>query len=99
MVGCQTDFGPASRPAAEPGGRAAGINTTYDMGKTAVCLPEHIKDGVAREARLRSCSRAEVIRQAVADAVSRPAPRAEIIPGDSAWAEQTDELQQGFGER
>ena len=69
------------------------------MHKTTVYLPEDIKDGVAREARLRSCSEAEVIRQAIADAVSRPAPRAGIIPGGSAWAEQVDELLQGFGER
>ena len=69
------------------------------MHKTTVYLPEDIKDGVAREARLRSCSQAEVIRQALADAVSRPAPCAGIIPGDSAWAEHVDELLQGFGER
>ncbi|WP_419920520.1 CopG family transcriptional regulator [Candidatus Poriferisodalis sp.] len=69
------------------------------MHKTTVYLPESIKSGVEREARLRSCSEAEVIRQAVADAVSRPVPRPGIIPGDSAWAEQTDELLRGFGER
>ena len=32
-----------------------------------------------------------MIRQAVADAVSRPAPRPGIIPGDSAWALDADE--------
>ncbi len=62
-------------------------------------LPDNIKDGVAREARLRSCSEAEVIRRAIADAVSRPAPRAGIIPGDSAWADHVDELLRGFGEQ
>jgi len=68
------------------------------MHKTTVYLPEKIKAGVEREARLRSCSEAEVIRQAVADAVSRPAPRSGIIPGDSAWALEADELLTGFGE-
>ena len=69
------------------------------MHKTTVYLPEEVKQGVVREARLRSCSEAEVIRQAIADAVSRPAPRAGIIPGDSAWAERVDELMHGFGEQ
>ena len=68
------------------------------MQKTTVYLPEEIKAGVEREARLRSCSEAEVIRRAVADAVSRPAPRPGIIPGDSAWALEVDELLAGFGE-
>ena len=62
----------------------AGGGTIYGMHKTTVYLPESIKSGVEREARLRSCSEAEVIRQAVADAVSRPVPRPGIIPGDSA---------------
>lgn len=68
------------------------------MHKTTVYLPEKIKVGVEREARLRSCSEAEVIRQAIADAVTRPAPRSGIIPGDSAWALEVDELLAGFGE-
>ena len=68
------------------------------MQKTTVYLPDEVKAGVEREALLRSCSEAEVIRQAVADAVSRPAPRSGIIPGDSAWALEVDELLAGFGE-
>ena len=68
------------------------------MHKTTVYLPEKIKAGVEREARLRSCSEAEVIRQAISDAVTRPAARSGIIPGDSAWALEVDELLAGFGE-
>lgn len=68
------------------------------MHKTTVYLPDMTKAGVEREARLRSCSEAEVIRQAVADAVSRPDPRPGIIPGDSAWVLEIDELLAGFGE-
>ena len=69
------------------------------MRKTTVYLPESLKKDVERRARLRSCSEAEVIRQAVRDAVSRPAPRGGIIPGDSSWAEQVDDYLEGFGER
>lgn len=69
------------------------------MIKTTVYLPEYLKKDVERQAQQRSCSEAEVIRQAIQDAVSRPKPRPGIIPGDSAWAEQIDELLEGFGER
>lgn len=69
------------------------------MNKTTVYLPETLKQGVERLARQRSCSEAEVIRQAIQDAISRPKPRAGIIPGDSAWAERVDDYLEGFGER
>ncbi|MCY4630565.1 MAG: ribbon-helix-helix domain-containing protein [bacterium] len=69
------------------------------MNKTTVYLPETLKNGVERLARQRSCSEAEVIRQAIQDAISRPKPRPGIIPGDSAWAERVDDYMDGFGER
>ena len=69
------------------------------MIKTTVYLPESLKKGVERQAQQRSCSEAEVIRQAIQDAVSRPKPRPGIIGGDSDWAERVDELLEGFGER
>ncbi len=69
------------------------------MQKTTVYLPESLKRDVERQARQRSCSEAEVIRQAIRDAVSRPKPRPGIIAGDSSWAEHVDELLEGFGER
>lgn len=68
------------------------------MQKTTVYLPDEIKSGVEREARLRSCSEAEFIRQAIAEAVTRPAPRPGILEGDSAWALEVDDLLAGFGE-
>lgn len=69
------------------------------MKKTTVYLPESLKRKVQRQARLRSCSEAEVIRQAIHDIVLRPDPRPGIIPGDSSWAEHTDDYLEGFGER
>lgn len=68
------------------------------MRKTTVYLPDEIKSGVEREAQLRSCSEAEFIRQAIAEAVARPAPRPGIIAGDSSWALEVDDLLAGFGE-
>lgn len=69
------------------------------MKETTVYLPEPLKQGVERLARQRSCSEAEVIRQAIRDAISRPKPCPGIIPGDSAWAERADDDLGGFGER
>lgn len=69
------------------------------MKKTTVYLPERLKRDVERHALRRSCSEAEVIRQAIADAVSRPEPRPGIIGGDSAWAEHIDDYLEGFGDR
>ena len=69
------------------------------MNETTVYLPEALKQGVERLARQRSCSEAEVIRQAIQDAIARPRPGPGIIPGDSAWAEQADDDVDGFGER
>ena len=42
---------------------------------------------------------AEVIRQAIAVAVSRPAPRAGFFASDAALASRADELLAGFGAR
>ena len=69
------------------------------MNETTVYLPEALKQGVERLARQRSCSEAEVIRQAIHDAIAPPRPGPGIIPGDSAWAEQADDYLDGFGER
>lgn len=66
--------------------------------KTTVYLPDDLKAAVEREAKRRSCSEAEVIRDAVADAVARPRPTSGIISGEP-FAERTDELLAGFGER
>ncbi len=69
------------------------------MNKTTVYLPEALKQGVERLAQQRACSEAEVIRQAIQDAIARPKPRSGIIPGDSSWAERVDDYLAGFGER
>lgn len=66
--------------------------------KTTVYLPEELKQAVERAARRRGSSEAEVIRTAVAAAVSAPAP----VPGfldSEPFAGRADELLAGFGER
>ena len=73
--------------------------TMYGMIKTTIYLPESLKRDVARVARQRSCSEAEVIRQAIEDAVARPKPRPGILPGDDLWLRDIDEYIKGFGER
>ncbi len=80
-------------------GRITSGGTIYGVIKTTVYLPDSLKKDVERQARQRSCSEAEVIRQAIQDAVSRPKPQPGIIGGDSDWAERVDELLDGFGER
>ena len=83
----------STRPSTATGG------TIYGMIKTTIYLPESLKREVARMARRRSCSEAEVIRQAIQDAVSRPRPRSGIISGDDLWGRHVDEYMKGFGER
>lgn len=69
------------------------------MIKTTIDLPEQSKREVARQARHRSCSEAEVIQQAIRDAVARPEPRPGIISGDDSPVEHIDQYLEGFGER
>ena len=71
----------------------------YGMRKTTVYLPDSLKREVERRARRRSCSEAEVIRQAIRDAIARPEPRPGIIPGGDSWAERVDDHLGGFGDR
>ncbi|MCC7077350.1 MAG: ribbon-helix-helix protein, CopG family [Acidimicrobiia bacterium] len=66
--------------------------------KTTIYLPDRLKAAVEREARVRGCSEAQVIREAVQDAVSRPRPNAGIVSGEPC-AEQADEQLAGFGDR
>ena len=73
--------------------------TIYGMSqKTTVYLPEDLKEALSQEAKRRGCSEAEVIREAVAAVVSRPAPTPAILEVEP-FAERTDELLEGFGER
>lgn len=75
-----------------------GAGTIYGMTKTTIYLPADLKQAVAREARQRGLPEAEVIRQAIATALRRPAPRSGLF-ASAAFAERADEVMAGFGER
>lgn len=75
-----------------------GAGTIYGMNKTTIYLPDDLKDAVAREARQRGIPEAEVIRQAIASALSRPTPRGGLF-ATTPFAERADELMKGFGDR
>lgn len=68
------------------------------MKKTTVYLPDEIKAGVTREARRRRVSEAEVIREAIGAAVTRPRPSRPLFRSEP-FAHRVDELLDGFGER
>ena len=77
----------------------AGAGTIYGMPqKTTIYLPDDLKAAVESEARRRGLSEAEVMRQAISGAVSRPRPQPGIIDGEP-FAERAEELLSGFGER
>jgi len=69
------------------------------MNKTTVYLPDELKNAVSRAARERGVAEAEIIREAIQAAVTRPAPRGGLFETDEAFAERSDELLAGFGER
>ena len=66
--------------------------------KTTIYLPDELKAAVEREAAQRGCSEAELIRGAVAAAITRPRPSAGIIAAEPI-ADRADELLAGFGDR
>ena len=67
--------------------------------KTTLYLPDDLKAAIEREARHRGVSEAQVIRQAIADAVVRPVPRGGLFASRKPMASRVDELLAGFGER
>lgn len=72
------------------------------MNKTTVYLPAELKRAVSRFARHRGISEAEVIRQAVADAVAGdeiPRPRSGLFSSDVLMANDVDAHLDGFGQR
>jgi predicted transcriptional regulator len=69
------------------------------MMKTTVYLPDDLKSALEREARHRGIAEAELIREAIAEAVRRPAPSAGLFESEAPFAERADELLEGFGER
>ena len=66
--------------------------------KTTVYFPDEMKVALEREAARRGCSEAQVIRDAVARAITRSRPAAGIIDGESLSG-RVDELLGGFGDR
>jgi len=73
--------------------------TIYGMEKTTLYLPADLKAAVERQARARGVAEAQVIREAIAAAVVRPAPRAGFIESSEPIASRVDELLEGFGSR
>ena len=72
------------------------------MEKTTIYFPEELKRAVRRYARRRGISEAEVIRQAVADAVAGdeiPRPRSALFSSDVLMADDVDAHLDGFGLR
>jgi hypothetical protein len=69
------------------------------MHKTTVYLTDDLRIAIAREAKRRGVAEAEVIRQALAESVARPLPRAGLFESDEPLAGRVDELLAGFGER
>lgn len=66
--------------------------------KTTLYLPEELKRAVEQEAARTGQSEAEVIRQAITAAVTRPRPRGGLFEAEP-FAERAEELLAGFGER
>jgi hypothetical protein len=66
--------------------------------KTTLYLPVELKRSVEREAQRRGVSEAEVIRSAIAEAVTHPQPRGAIFEG-APIADRADDLLKGFGEQ
>ena len=71
------------------------------MNKTTVYLPDELKRAVSASARRRSISEAEVIRQAIADAVAAEnmPPRRALFASDVLMADEVDTHLAGFGDR
>lgn len=77
----------------------ATAGTIYGMTrKTTVYLPDDLKLALEGEASRRGVPEAEVIRLAIAEAVTRPRPTPGIIEGESL-SDRVDELLTGFGNR
>lgn len=69
--------------------------------KTTLYLPDDIKRAVELEARRRSVSEAEVVRETLRASLlgSQPPPRGGLFSGREPIAERVDELlASGFGE-
>jgi predicted transcriptional regulator len=69
------------------------------MQKTTLYLSEELKSAVEQQARQRRVSEAQVIREAIASAVTRPAPRVGLFRSAGGVAARAEELLEGFGTR
>lgn len=76
----------------------------YGVKRTTIYLPDDLKAAVERTARAEGRTEADVIREAIADALRRrrrPDPRIPLVEdglGDPSIAERVDELlAEGFG--
>ncbi|MCC5952665.1 MAG: ribbon-helix-helix protein, CopG family [Acidimicrobiia bacterium] len=63
-----------------------------------IYLPDDLRTSVKAEARRRGCSEAQVIREAIAQAVQRPRPQRGFLDAEPI-ADRADELLAGFGDR
>jgi hypothetical protein len=72
--------------------------TMYGILKTTIYLTEALKAGLSAEARRRGLSEAEVIRRAIAEAITSPRPNPGFLDAEPI-AERADELLEGFGIR
>ncbi len=84
-----------------PSDRATG-GTIRNVNKTTIYLPADLKRAVSRYASWRGISEAEVIRQAVADAMAGdeiPRPRGALFLSDVLMADDVDAHLDGFGQR
>ncbi len=71
------------------------------VNKTTVYLPDELKHALSVAARRQSLSEAEVIRRAIAEAVSGDAlpARSALFASDVLMADDADAHLSGFGER
>lgn len=71
------------------------------MDKTTIYLPPELKAAIKRVARQRGASEAEVIRDAIRDALGgeRPRPRGGLFASGAPIAREADAYLRGFGER
>jgi hypothetical protein len=74
----------------------------YGMEKTTVYLPSRLKDALARAARRRGMSEAELIREGIAHVTAQALPREPRVPlfasGQPDLARDVDSALAGFGE-
>lgn len=72
------------------------------MVKTTLYLPESLKQRLEQAARQDRRSEAELIREAISEALAKRVPPRPRLPlfssGDPAWAANADVHLQGFGE-